>query len=103
MISIDFDNTITHIPEFFKDFTKNKDCIIISSRDNTKENIEEVINYLEENEILVNGINLCGGFNKKLERIKLLKPKYHIDDYLDVANFIREYLWDTIPIWIGHW
>lgn len=103
MISIDFDETITHIPKFFKDFTKNRDCIIISSRKNNKENIDEVNEFLEQNEILVNGIHLCDSFMKKMERIKLLKPKYHIDDYGDVINFIREYIHETVGVWIAHW
>ncbi len=103
IVSLDFDNTITHNPLFFKELSKNYECVLISSREATEENKEEIFKFLKDNDIKVKSVFLCGGFMGKLEKIKELKPEYHIDDYQDVINFIREFIHETIGVWIANW
>ena len=106
IISFDFDGVLTslkYVESFRLRRKNNEDIVIISSRDNTKENMKEVCETsgLEKNKIF-----LCGGFMNKLKEIKKLidnnpdKDIIHIDDDVSVKDFFNNFDFDNLEIQI---
>src|SRR6056297_2544232 len=89
IISFDFDgvcNTMLSIVINNIDLN-NVSPIIISSRDNTDDNMKDV---MEQVKIIndINDIHLCGGFFNKCKKIKEINPYVHLDDCERVVRFI---------------
>lgn len=99
----DFDGVLTNEDFFkvFKETCKNEDTLIVSSRDNTKENFEEIklSTGLDESKIF-----LCGGFTNKLHKIKEIhdtnddKFIIHFDDDVTVKNFFDNFKYNNLEV-----
>jgi hypothetical protein len=100
----DFDGVITN-EDFFKIFKEsiysNNDFLIVTSRDDTKENLEEIKSLTGING---NKIIMCGGFTNKLYKIKEIheqnndKHIIHFDDDVMVKNFFDNFKYNNLEV-----